>query len=83
MESHIWWDLRAGIKATGLCYFYIDLSCCNTLRIPSFCFSQRPDLGGRRLWVRPIGFGAPGICSGTNPHPLVLSFRPVPCPAQS
>lgn len=83
VESHVWWDLRAGITATGLCYFYIDVSCCNTLRIPSLCFSQRPDLVGHRVWERPIGFWAPGICSGINPQPLGLSFRPVPFPAQN
>lgn len=49
VKCNLWWDLRAGIKATGLCYFFTDLSCCNTLRVSSPCFYGSQILGARVL----------------------------------
>lgn len=41
-------ELGTVIKASGLCSFYIDLSCRNTLRVRSLCFSPRLNLGAGR-----------------------------------
>lgn len=82
--------LEAVIKASGLCSFYIDLSCRNTLKSPfPLLLPEAKSWGGlgRRLWERLIGFERLGICCGPNTTPPHFDslFLPssLPCPVLS
>lgn len=75
----------ADTKATGLCYFYTDLSDYTTLSVPSlYGFYWRPHIGvsgSRRDPYRVLGAGDLLL---SEPSPLVL-FPPcsLPCPKVS
>lgn len=56
MEFCVWWDLCASIKATGLCYFYPDLSYCNTRTVPSPLLLPEAKSWGLWLWETDITF---------------------------